>query len=89
MSPIAFGLRAEYDNDEFLGGVLAVGDSSIDVREALAAGKGRIEVADDDYLLHQVLSDYPPLEVLEDKKSRKKAAAEAAPEPTDNPSQED
>lgn len=58
---IAYALRAQYDNDEYLGGVLAVGNGDIDVRAALKAGDGVIVVPDSDTLMQAVLDAYAPL----------------------------
>jgi hypothetical protein len=42
-------------------GVLAVGDSSIDVRAALQEGDGVLVVPDSDTVTQVVLDEYPPL----------------------------
>lgn len=57
---IAYALRAEY-LDNYVGGVLAVGTGSIDVKAALDEGDGQIVVPENDYLTVAVLDDYPAL----------------------------
>jgi len=59
---IAYRLRKEYDNDDYLGGVLATGNDSVDVRKELAANDGVILVPDHEHLKLAVLDDYAPLE---------------------------
>jgi hypothetical protein len=60
---IHYALRPEVDESTFLGGVLAAGDASIDVRpEALAESGGVIVIADDDHLKAAVLDGYQPLQ---------------------------
>jgi hypothetical protein len=68
---IAYALRAEYEGTvedfdggtvpRFLGGILAVGPRSIDVRAELKAGGGTIVVDESDTLLVNVLDGYAPL----------------------------
>lgn len=60
MSNIGYALRAEY-RDGYLGGVLAVGTGSLDVKAALDEGDGQIVVPEHDYLTVAVLDDYPAL----------------------------
>lgn len=57
---VAFSLRADHVED-YLGGVLAVGNSSVDVKAALDQGDGVIVVPDTDHQLVAILDDYPPL----------------------------
>jgi hypothetical protein len=61
MSSIAYALRAEH-HDTYLGGVLAVGDDSLDIRQALQDGNGVIVVPDTDTIRVTVLDAYPPLQ---------------------------
>jgi hypothetical protein len=59
---IHYALRPEVDKSTFLGGVLAAGDTSIDVLEELKTGGGVIVIADDDHLKGAVLDGYLPLQ---------------------------
>lgn len=59
---IHYALRDEVDKDSFLGGVLAAGDTDIDVLDALQKGGGLIEIADDDHVKAAVLDGYTPLQ---------------------------
>jgi len=83
MSKVTFALRAEYKH--VLCGVLAVGDSSIDVQAELKAGNGHIEVPETDQKVLTVLDGYKPLERVKaaskpksTKKSSKEEVADAA-----------
>lgn len=69
MSSIAFALRASHD--DFIGGVLAVGDTSIDIAEELKAGKGQIVVDEQDTVKVLVLDQYPPLKRVPVKAGKK------------------
>lgn len=57
---IAFALRAEYE-DTYLGGVLAVGNTSLDVKARLEEGDGTIVVSEADTMTLTVLDAYPAL----------------------------
>lgn len=61
MSSIAYALRREH-HDTYVGGVLVVGDDSLDVRQQLEDGNGVIVVPEDDMMKTMVLDSYPPLE---------------------------
>lgn len=74
MSSIAYALRAEY-LDSYLGGVVAVGTGSLDIKAALDEGDGQIVVPEDEHLTVCVLDDYPALERTTVKKPAAKAAA--------------
>lgn len=68
--PIAYALRADYE-DSYTGGLLAVGtDRTINVREELDTGGGRIVVDENDEQLLTVLDHYPAL---------KRTTADSAP----------
>jgi hypothetical protein len=56
---IAYSTRGGYTAENC--GVLAVGDSSLDVRAALEDGKGVLVVSDGDTLTQAVLDEYPAL----------------------------
>jgi hypothetical protein len=80
---IHYALRPEVDKDTFLGGVLAAGDTDIDVLAALQEGGGLIEIADDDHLKAAVLDGYQPLErVAAPEQVREVAAQPDPPAPT-------
>lgn len=74
MSRIAYALRADHE-DTFGGGVLAVGDESLDVAAALKAGNGLIRVEETDTLTQAVLDGYPPLERVDASKRKTAKAA--------------
>lgn len=62
MNRIGFALRDEYA-DGYLGGVIAAGDTDLDVAAALDAGKGTIIVdVNDDPRLITALDERPELE---------------------------
>lgn len=61
MSSIAYALRAEH-HDTYLGGVVAIGDGSLDIRQELENGNGFIVVPETDITAVMVLDLYPPLE---------------------------
>lgn len=62
MDTIAYGLRAEYADQGFTGGLLAIdGDRDFNVLEELEAGGGTIAVQATDTLLVNRLDAYPAL----------------------------
>lgn len=61
---IAYALRAEY-HDTYVGGVLALGDTSLDVRQALQDGGGVILVEETDTMRTVTLDEYPPLQRID------------------------
>lgn len=79
---IAYALRAQFDNDQYLGGVLAVGDGDIDVRAALKDGDGVILVPDSDTLMQAVLDAYAPLKRVPVPKDDPPAAVDRLEEKT-------
>jgi hypothetical protein len=75
MSTISYALKGDVP-DGFLGGVLAVGSGSLDVKQALEEGGGYIDVPDHEHLTLCVLDHYTPLERVE-----RPAEPEVEPEP--------
>lgn len=78
---IHYALRPEVDKTTFLGGILAAGDTDIDVLADLQAGGGVITIADDDHLKAAVLDGYTPLQRVLAPSGETPAAEPEAPEP--------
>lgn len=58
---ITYALRKEYQAN-YVGGVIAVGDGSMNVREELEAGDGAITIDETDTMRTTILDAYPALE---------------------------
>ncbi len=74
---VAFGIRAQY-TDNWEPGVIAVGDSEFNLKEALSDGGGEIVVPSTDALLVATLDEQPALKRVPVKSSEDQARAAAA-----------
>lgn len=75
--PVAFGVRASYA-DIWEPGVVAVGDSSVNLKELLEQGDGQIVAPDSDALFIQTLDEQPALKRVAVRTAEETARTSAA-----------